>query len=493
MGELNFLILTTDQQRPDAVGYDNPCIKTPNLDALAARGIIFERGYTTNPVCTPARCSILTGHYPSKHGCYMVGNDLPEGYPTAADLFNEHGYFTGLLGKAHFRACLDPDGFESEPFIHDRDFFRTWNGPYYGFQWARLVIGHASEHHACGMHYGVWLEDNGVDVWKHFGIHDYQSYGRWDLPEQFHQSRWVADETVRAIDMADAEGKPFLLWASFPDPHNPCRVPEPWASMYHPDEVPVYGLREGEMDDKPPFYRAMIDGKGYGDDPELEQNDARALPWMDERKSRERIAAYYGMISLMDHHLGRIIRHLEDRGLLDSTVIVFTSDHGEYTGNHGLWGKGLPTYEDVQRVPFMVYHPGCRTPGGRSTAIQSLVDIGQTLPAMAGIELPWGMQGVDQTESWLDAGVRARKWAIVEFRPCDGPFMQKTYIEDRHKLVVYHDRDYGELYDLRGDPGQYVNLWDDPGCAQLKLDLLQRFISAEMEKDGVLLPRKGLA
>lgn len=489
----NFLIVTTDQQRWDAAGYCNPAIRTPNLDALAARGIIFERGYTTNPVCTPARCSILTGHYPSRHGCYMVGNNLPEDYPTIPAIFAGHGYFTGLLGKAHFKACLDPDGFESEPFIHNVEFFRDWDGPYYGFEWARLVIGHSTERHACGMHYEVWLRDRGVDPSKHFGLYGYHDYGSWDLPEEFHQSKWVADETIKAVDMALDEDRPFLLWASFPDPHNPCYVPRPWSGMYDPADMPPYGLTEGEMDDKPPFYRAMIEDRGYGDDPEIEQNDAGALSFMDERRTRERTALYYGMISLMDHHLGRIARHLEAKGLMDSTVIVFTSDHGEYTGNHGIWGKGLPAYEDAQRVPFVVCHPACQAPGSRSAALQSLVDIGPTMLSMAGLPVPAGIQGVDQGRAWADPDARVRYWATVEFRPCDGPFKQVTFIEERHKLVVYHDRPYGELYDLQDDPDQYRNLWDSPDHAALKLELLQRLISAEMEKDGVLSPRTAIA
>lgn len=495
MPHLNFLIVTTDQQRADAVGYENPLLRTPCLDGLAARGIAFRRGYTTNPVCTPARCSILTGQYPSRHGAYMVGVNLPTDHrPLVPEAFREAGYYTGLLGKAHFQACLDPEAFESEPFVHDRDFFRGWSGPYYGFEHARLTIGHTTESHACGMHYGAWLEEQGVDIPRYFGRQfDYQGYGRWELPQEYHQSRWVADETCAAIDEAGAEDRPFFLWTSFPDPHNPCFVPEPWADMYDPDDMPAYGVHEGEMEDKPPFYAALLDGRGYGDDPELEQNDARPLPDMDERRTRDRVAAYYGMISLMDHHLGRVVRHLERRGLLDDTVIVFTSDHGEYTGHHGLWGKGLPTYEDMQRVPFLVVHPECRTSGQSSEALQSLVDIPTTCMALAGIAPAPGMQGLDQSPAWLDAAAAVRDWAMVEFRPCEGPFMQWTYIVGRWKLVVYHERPYGELYDLRADPDQLVNLWDEPAQAATRARLTARLLSAAMEKDGVLLPRRALA
>jgi uncharacterized sulfatase len=136
-----------------------------------------------------------------------------------------------------------------------------------------------------------------------------------------------------------------------------------------------------------------------------------------------------------------------------------------------------------------VYHPDCDTPGQRSRALQSVVDIFPTALAKASLELPAGVQGLDQSPAWTNAEESVRDWAMVEARPAEGPFMQKTYIEENHKLVLYHDRPYGELYDLEADPDQFHNLWDEPGHRELRAQLLRRFISAEMEKDGVLLPR----
>jgi uncharacterized sulfatase len=493
MQPMNVLLITTDQQRWDAMGYENPAIQTPNLDALAARGIAFERGYTCNPVCTPTRASILTGHYPSKHGAYMVGTSLPDNYPTLAQVMSDAGYFTALLGKAHFQACLDPDSFEAAPHIFDRDFFRRWSGPFYGFEHVQLVIGHTAEKHAAGMHYGLWLEENGIDTSDYFDIFKYTHYGAWGLPQEYHGSTWTADRTIEAIDMARERGKPFFLWSSFQDPHNPYVVPEPWASMYSREDMPLYGLREGEMADKPPIYQAVLDGgETYGDDPDLRGiavADCRSMPEMDEDRRRDMLATYYGMLSLLDHHVGRIVKALEDRGLMESTIIVFTSDHGEYTGNHGLWGKGLPAYEDVHRVPFLVRHPHCSTPGARSAALQSVIDIVPTFLAEAGIEVPPGVQGLDQRAAWTDATARVRDWAMVEFRPAEGPFMQKTFIDERYKLVLYHSRDYGELYDLAEDPHQLRNLWSDPAHEALRTHLIRRFIWAEMEKDGTLRHR----
>jgi uncharacterized sulfatase len=214
-----------------------------------------------------------------------------------------------------------------------------------------------------------------------------------------------------------------------------------------------------------------------------------AQGWLDDAAKRSMLAKYYGMVSLMDHHIGRIIAHLEHRNMMDNTVIVFTSDHGDYFGNHGMWWKGLPAYEDAHRVPFVVYDPEVKTPGQRSRALQSLVDLPRTWLARSGISAPPGQQGYDQTAAWQDASVSVRDHAFVEFRPTEGEFMQTTYVTDRHKLVVYTETTWGELYDLAEDPDQYRNLWSDPAYSALRAELLQRLAADTMRKDTVLRER----
>ena len=253
------------------------------------------------------------------------------------------------------------------------------------------------------------------------------------------------------------------------------------------------------MDDKPPFYQALVIGQKYGDEPELRVKDWKTehtisdLGFMDDQMKRETMAIYYGMVSQVDHHVGRILDYMEANRLMENTMIVFTSDHGDYMGNHGMFWKGLPAYEDVHRVPFIAVHPQCRTPGAKSDAIQSLVDLPATFLHSVGIGVPAGYQGVVQEDAWTDAGESGRDWAMVEFRPTESPFMQKTYVNKRYKLVVYHQREYGELYDLQADPQQYFNLWNNPHYREIRLELLCGLISAEMEKDGKLLPRMAIA
>ena len=494
---MNILLITSDQQRWDTLGRLNPAIHTPNLDRLSRAGILFDRGYTVNPVCTPSRVSILTGQYPSRHGCYHVGTNLPDDYaPTLSARLSDAGYFTGLLGKAHFRACKDPASLESAPQVHDLDFFRDWTGPYHGFEYARLVIGHTSEPHASGMHYGAWLQDQGISLPEFFDIHDYDHYGEWSLPAEYHGSRWVADETIAAIDRARTEERPFFLWSSFQDPHNPYVTPEPWASAYSAEGVPASAVLDGEMADKPDFYRTLMAGDFYGDDAEFQDRgwgDVKIRPELSERDARSVGAAYYGMIELMDHHIGRILDRLEADGLLQETLILFTSDHGDYLGDHRLWGKGLPTYESMQRVPFIVSHPQCSTPGAVSHALQSLVDIEATCLDAAGLTPGADSQGVCQTPSWRDGSVSARDHVQLEFRPAQGPFKQRTFVEQRFKLVTYDTREYGELYDLQADPRQVHNLFSDPEHRTLRDELLARYRPMDHEPPDLIYERMAVA
>lgn len=492
---MNVLLITSDQQRWDTLGALNSAISTPNLDRLAQRGILFERAYTVNPVCTPSRCSLLTGQYPSRHGCFHVGTSLPEDYgPTVADRFADAGYSTSLIGKAHFQACKDPASPESAPHVHDLDHFDDWHGPYFGFDHAELVIGHTSEPHASGMHYGAWLRRQGVDLSTYFDIHDYDHFGPWALPEHQHGSTWVADRSIAAIDRAQQQDRPFFLWSSFQDPHNPYVVPEPWASQYDPASMAT-PLPLTDLSDRPEFYRSLQRGEFYGDDPQLQDKawgDVKIRPELSADDIAALRAVYFGMVSLMDQQIGRILDRLGSDGTLDNTLVIFASDHGDYLGDHGLWGKGLPTYEAMQRVPFIVSHPDCRDRGAHSQALQSLVDVESSCLQAAGLDPTPGSQGVSQIDAWLDSSCLARDHALLEFRPAQGPFMQRTCISSTHKLVTYDTRDDGELYDLASDPEQRANLYGQPDCRDVQHQLTD-VINDSMTPDELVRERMAVA
>jgi arylsulfatase A-like enzyme len=199
----NILLITTDQQHWNTIhALGNDSIKTPNLDRLVSEGISFDRAYVANPVCSPSRSSIITGEYPSRHGCWNIGVALDQNKTTIGQVLKENGYRTGLFGKAHFQPVLKEGSLEAPPHIHDREFWRNWDGPYYGFEKVAMVHGHADEESSHGMHYGAWLVDQGVDPSKYFGPKGGYREGSWDIPEEYHYTRWTANQTMEFIQQA---------------------------------------------------------------------------------------------------------------------------------------------------------------------------------------------------------------------------------------------------------------------------------------------------
>ena len=200
------------------------------------------------------------------------------------------------------------------------------------------------------------------------------------------------------------------------------------------------------------------------------------------------MAIYYGMVSFMDHHIGRILDALDRLGLADHTLVVFTTDHGHFLGQHGLIAKAIHHYEDLLRLPFIVRWPG-RVPAGRvSQAIQNTVDFPPTFLAAAGLPIPGTMTGVNQLDTWR-GGAPARTWSITETRHTRTNFHLHPYVTARHKITVYRKFPYGELFDLEEDPGEVHNLWDEPAAVGLKCRLLHEFHQARMQCEPTPMPR----
>ena len=355
MSKLNVLLITSDQQHWNTLGQFNPEIQTPALDGLAAQGTTFTRAYCPNPTCTPTRASLITGKYPSQHGAWSLGTKLPESERTVGDLFNAAGYRSALIGKAHFQPLLSTAEFpslEAYPVLQDLDFWQDFAGPFYGFDHVELARNHTDEPHV-GQHYALWMEEKGLSNWRDYFLQptgNVQAQRRkWLIPEAFHYNAWIAERSNAMLSEYHNSDQPFFLWASFFDPHPEYLVPEPWDSMYDPAEITAPRVTAGEHDSNPPHlqltqqpdpdYSAWYETNGsycHGFHSHLHDHDELARD----------IACYYGMVSCMDKYIGRIIDHLDGLGLADNTLVVFTSDHGHYFGQHGLIAKGAFHYED---------------------------------------------------------------------------------------------------------------------------------------------------
>lgn len=507
MPQPNILLITSDQQHYNALGVTNPEIKTPALDRMASEGTRYTRAYCPNPTCSPTRASLITGLYPSSHGCWAIGVKLPEDVPTVGDLFQANGYESILIGKAHFQPLASEPGIESiesQPIMRDLDFWREFHGPWYGFNHVETGRMHAHESHA-GQHYALWMEEKGLTNWrdyfvdwphraddKYAGPYYMRDALSWDLPEEYHHTHWVGERTIANIERCQEEDKPFFLWASFFDPHPPYVVPEPWAGMYDPAELTLPQQTPGEFGKMPPqFARTQEENPDWSD---YQEPGGQGLHGFhshlhEEAEMRRSLAAYYGMTSLIDHEVGRILDYLDESGLSENTLVVYTTDHGHFLGHHGLIAKGAFHYEDLLRLPMIVRQPGTVPSGVTCAALQSLVDYPQTFLAAAGIEAPGNMQGINQLDVWQGNADNARDWALVENRHNPTTVHLRTLVTKRYKLTVYRNADYGELFDLETDPGELQNRWHDPAYDSVKSKLLLKFMQAEIQREGTRMPR----
>ncbi|GLX68215.1 sulfatase family protein [Paenibacillus glycanilyticus] len=507
MKKPNILLITSDQQHWNTIGAFNKELHTPNLDRLAREGTTFTRAYCPNPTCTPSRASIITGMYPSQHGAWTLGTKLLEDRHTVGEDFVKAGYRTSLIGKAHFqplRSTEEYPSLEAYPLLQDLETWKTYEGPFYGFDHVELARNHTNEAHV-GQHYALWMEEKGFANWRDYflaptGTMDPSNTYKWPIPEEYHYNTWIAERTNAQLEKFKSEDESFFLWSSFFDPHPEYLVPEPWDTMYDPDQLTVPTLTEGEHEQNPPhfgmtqqdnpdFSHLLESGygvHGYRSHNYYEYGDKAKLTDYDKKKL---VAVYYGMVSMMDKYIGTILDKLDDLGMADNTIVVFTTDHGHFFGQHGLQAKGGFHYEDLLKLPFIVRYPG-RVPAGHvSPSIQSLVDLAPTFLSFCGIPVPSAMTGVDQKDVWLGRKSSARDHAICEFRHEATTIHQKTYIGERYKITVYYNQTYGEIFDLQEDPGELRNLWNDPAHAPLKAELLLKYIWAELGKESMPMPR----
>lgn len=498
MNKPNIVLITSDQQHWDTIGAFNSSIQTPNLDRLAKEGTTFSRAYCPNPTCTPSRSSIITGMYPSQHGAWTLGTKLLEDRHTVGEDFSEAGYQTALIGKAHFQPLREQEEYtslESYPLLQDLEFWKNFNDSFYGFDHVELARNHTNEAHV-GQHYALWMEQKGCLNWRDYflpptGTMDPAIKYNWPLPEKYHYNTWIAERSNALLNEYKENNENFFLWASFFDPHPPYLVPEPWDTMYDPDQLEIPSIVPGEHDQNPPHFGmtqleqpdfSYLNESGNG----VHGYHSHLVP--DEDRKRL-VANYYGMISMMDKYIGSILDQLDELGLADNTIVVFTTDHGHFFGQHGLQYKGGFHYEDLIKLPFIVRYPEYIPAGVTSSSIQSLVDLAPTFLSFCDIPIPHAMTGVNQREVWLGQADSVRDHAICEFRHEATTIHQKTYVNVRYKITVYYQQNYGELFDLQEDPHELHNLWNDPDSASLKSELLMKYIWAELGKESMPMPR----
>lgn len=487
----NILFITSDQQRGDCYGFKGRRVKTPHLDRLAADGTHFSACITPNPICQPARASILTGFLPLSHGVCDNGIDLDPALGQAgfAGQLAQAGYATALIGKGHFasRSTFVPNG-NPENDIGSASYGADWFGPYMGFQHVELCLfGHlflgrnAKPPH--GHHYERWFhsrlpEPDAVErLWVAPLPPSTGAAQTWNsaLPVAWHTSTWVGDRTIAWLEEHQEDEQPFCLWASFPDPHHPFDCPEPWCRLHPLAQIDLPEHRTLDLDRRPWWHRASLETEPQVADPKMRTFRAKAsrAPRQTDKQLADMTTNYYGMLSLIDHNVGRILSTLQDLGLADDTIVVYTSDHGDLLGDHGLYLKGPTPYEGLINVGAIVRGPG--VPAGRVIDQPvSTLDLAATFAELGGATLPEGAQSrslmplIERADATRD--VAYCEWNCSASRV--GVALALRTVRTRtHKCTFEVNSGAGELYDLVNDPNEMDNRFDDPGCAAIRREL----------------------
>jgi arylsulfatase A-like enzyme len=518
----NVLLILTDQLRWDHVGFGgNEVVQTPHLDALARSGTVFDRAYVANPICMPNRASIFTGRMPSLHRVRVNGVPLDPRQSTFSDALRRSGYRTGYVGKLHLQNAGNRSVDEVPEPVLDGDAWQTsdlpagWEryegyarheaervempNPFYGFEDTDVVIHHGDL--AAGPYTHFWRE-RGVDVTALRGQPNMlpcepltQHVWRTAVPEEVYPTTYVADRAIEALGRYAAGSDPFLLVASFPDPHHPFTPPGRYWDMYRPDDMPLPATFDVEHRNPMGHHAEAWAARGT----QLGMGPVMFSP--DAAQFRQCVAAEYGMITMLDHAIGRMLGELDRLGIADDTVVIFTSDHGDMMGDHGLILKVANHWDGCTRVPLVVKAPGHRA--GRTDAYATSTDIAPTVLSLCGV-LPYaGLQGedlvpvIDGDAAAVRSSVFIEEDQLFEMLGLPGSLMtaagglrnhggipgaalrMRTVLSDAGRLTWYAGSDQHELYDSPADPDQSVNRWGDPGAASLQRELTELLV-AEM-------------
>lgn len=432
----NVLLITDDQHNARNLGcYGDGFVRTPNLDRLAARGTRFTHAYANNTICAPSRISMMTGQYVHSHGYYGNAGPIPERPVWLSSHLRKHGYQTALVGKGHY-------GYERIP--REFDFFRLCDradidpkNPLTNDYFRMLLDkGRPDDHDV------VVSQRKGVNV-------PFRSL----LPKELSLEAWTADCAIEFLRKRD-RAKPFFAHVSFQRPHAPITPPAPYDTMYRPEDVPL-----------PPSVNDDFRGKPAEQLAAAKRPNGYPFHPTDKRLLQRIMAMYFGLITLIDDSIGRILTELDAQGLTNGTLILFTSDHGDFSGEHGFFHKNCGMYEAIMRIPFIAAGPGIAAGQVRDELVEQ-VDIFPTACEAAGVPVPASAQGL----SLMKMGRWARTAAFHETEELKG------IRTARYRMTFSPSGRANELYDHSNDPWELVNQYENPEYKDVRRELLEEFM-----------------
>ena len=510
----SYILFITDQQRYDHLGCNgHPVLQTPHIDEMANEGVTFDRFYVASPVCMPNRASLMTCRMPSSHGVRSLGIPLAKDHVTFVELLKAAGYDTALIGKSHLQNVTDwpttldeityRDGYSHPPeelsqsqrhnldgpdYQYERQAF--WEAespkvplPFYGFDHYESVLRHGFN---TGGDHELYQKNQAPEAHSLRGrdnqfAHDYSCPQaiRTKIPEDHYSTNYIAERASAYLRSRRGNDKPFFLMVSFPDPHHPFTPPGKYWDMYKPEDMPVPQAYLDPSWQAPDYVK--IHEKNRQADPTIGERAGYSIA-VSQKEAAEARALTCGMITCIDDAIGKIRATGKEANLHETTVQIYTSDHGDHLGEHRLLFKGTEQYDSLTHVPFIWADPK-GDKGQRSSDLAQTTDIGTTILEHAKIEPAIGMQGKIMTL----AGGTARTSAHIQY---ENQRTQEAFgvrprvhsiIHGDYRLSLYLGKCPNELFDLKNDPGEMINLFDDPNHHAIKADLIQKLAELEIE------------
>ena len=411
----NILLITTDTQRTDTLRcMGSEFAYSPNLDRLAEQGVLFERSYTAAPACMPARCSILTGLYPQLHGCIENGVQRYDHVPLFTDVLKRMGYRTLMIGKTHFGEI--PGSF---------DVVETVRGEK-----------------------GQIRNDFFSPFFRESGYPENSSWPN-STPEEHCLDQLIVNRAKHHLQESKEEKRPFFLFCSLLSPHSPLDPPGKWADFYDPEHIPAPRYRKGEWKELPPSLQELCgfdEEKKAGDwIGRLVEGKGSTADDVSEKEIRDYKALYYGSAAYCDALVGQLLDCLEENGLRENTLVIFTSDHGQQYFDHGFNDKHN-FYEETLRVPLIFSLPS-KIPQGMRAQFASTVDIAPSIIGAAGGTFPEG-NGFDLFTPLAEGRELPRKCCPSVI------YRNIALVTEQHKLEYYPEDRMVRLFNLEKDPGE---------------------------------------
>jgi arylsulfatase len=448
----NIILIVTDQQRFDtinALGF--PHMDTPNLDRLVNEGVAFTNCHITAPSCAPSRASLFTGMYPHTTGVLKNADQWRHSW---VELLNDAGYHCVNVGKMHTFPYQTPLGFHDRFVVENKD--RYLEGRYFFDEWDKglRARGLVKQQRELYRKLSDYAERMGAFEWK--------------LPEDMHPDFFVGDMAKWWLETYP-QTQPLFMQIGFPGPHPPYDPVPRYAEPYMEKELPLMDVPENILDNQPPPFQELAQHNTEVDHDSI----LHVIHPTPEQRKRQR-AYYLANVTMIDEKIGEILQTLETRGYLDNAVVMFTSDHGDCLGDYGHSQKWT-MYDIITRMPTIVWSTGDQVQGGRKVdGLCQNMDLGPTVLELAGIKPPEIMEAESLLQALQGDDWKEREYVFAE-HPRDGllPTEYMSMVRNHEwKLVHFLDEDFGQLFNLRDDPEELHNRWDDEACAKKKQELL---------------------